>query len=140
MSDALDRWLAEQEAEAPDGFWGVQDCWLFAADWVWTRTGWDPAADLRGRYSTELGAARLIARAGGPEAFAGRLLGGVGWSPTARAYRGQVGLLPAVSDTNGVRIIQVAGVCLGGGWWASRTEDGLLIGQPRPTALWRPGR
>jgi hypothetical protein len=44
--------------------WGVNDCCLFAADWVALATGKDPAAELRGTYSTALSAQRIVADAG----------------------------------------------------------------------------
>lgn len=44
--------------------WGQCDCCLFVADWVHTQSGVDPAADLRRRYHTQLGATRALRRAG----------------------------------------------------------------------------
>jgi len=40
--------------------WGSNDCCLFAADAVLACTGEDPAADWRGRYSTEAEALALM--------------------------------------------------------------------------------
>src|SRR5690606_24088577 len=45
--------------------WGDHDCCLFAADVIRALTGVDVAADLRGRYSTAIGAKRVITREGG---------------------------------------------------------------------------
>lgn len=47
--------------------WGVRDCTLFAADCVWALTQRDPAAQWRGACSDELGARKIIAKAGGLE-------------------------------------------------------------------------
>lgn len=44
--------------------WGQCDCCLFVADWVQTMAGFDPAAALRGRYHSRLGAKRALRRAG----------------------------------------------------------------------------
>lgn len=44
--------------------WGRTDCLMTAADWVAEMRGFDPAARWRGRYTTALGAARVLARAG----------------------------------------------------------------------------
>ncbi|PHY13252.1 hypothetical protein CSW58_07010 [Caulobacter sp. B11] len=54
--------------------WGVNDCMLFAADWLWSVAGQDPAAAWRGRYRTEAGAARIVRKLGGmvPLMMAGR--------------------------------------------------------------------
>ena len=40
--------------------WGTHDCGLWAADAVLACTGRDPAADLRGRYTTEAEAEALM--------------------------------------------------------------------------------
>ena len=45
--------------------WGQSDCCLFAADAVKAMTGTDPAKEFRGRYKSEKGAARILARLGG---------------------------------------------------------------------------
>jgi hypothetical protein len=45
--------------------WGQNDCCLFAADWVERCTGFDPAAELRGKYSSALSAARILEKHGG---------------------------------------------------------------------------
>lgn len=44
--------------------YGKHDCALFAAGGVEALTGEDPAADWRGRYSTELGGLRHLRKAG----------------------------------------------------------------------------
>ncbi len=129
------------EAETAAGFdWGVRDCWLLPADWVLARTGRDPASAWRGRYRTALGAARIIRRMGGPEAFAGGSLAACGWIRSSSPRRGQVGLLPAaIETTHGVRRALVGGIALGGGWWATRNgPGGLVMGLAEPTVFWRP--
>ena len=45
--------------------WGEIDCSLFMADWCRKTRGVDPAASLRGRYRTALGAMRHVRRLGG---------------------------------------------------------------------------
>ena len=44
--------------------WGAFDCCLFAADALKIQTGQDYAEAFRGRYKTELGAARALKRYG----------------------------------------------------------------------------
>lgn len=44
--------------------WGVHDCTLFAADSALAMTGIDPAADFRGTYNSQIGAARIIVEYG----------------------------------------------------------------------------
>jgi hypothetical protein len=44
--------------------WGVSDCLLAAMDVVAAMTGHDPVADIRGTYSTEAGAAKILLKRG----------------------------------------------------------------------------
>ena len=55
--------LVERHMQTP-GVWGAADCLLTAMDAVEAVTGVDPAASVRGRYKTQLGAARLLRRNG----------------------------------------------------------------------------
>ena len=71
--------------------WGEQDCCLWAADVVLACTGVDLAADLRGEYSTEFGARRVLAQHGGVVELAIARLGPV--VPTILAQPGDVGLV-----------------------------------------------
>lgn len=50
--------------------WGVHDCALWAADWVYIGTGNDFGQNWRGRYSTALGAQRLMKQRGFKDAAA----------------------------------------------------------------------
>ena len=52
---------AVDAARAAPFEWGTHDCALFVADAVLAMTGHDYAADLRGQYSTQAGALRLLA-------------------------------------------------------------------------------
>ncbi|PCI62051.1 MAG: hypothetical protein COB35_05050 [Gammaproteobacteria bacterium] len=53
----------EQHKNTPFA-WGKFDCCLFAADAITLLTGNDPAAEFRGKYSTALGAKRVLKRYG----------------------------------------------------------------------------
>lgn len=55
--------------------WGSHDCVLAAADAVVAMTGWDPAAEFRGRYTTRTGGVRALAEGGGLEAMVTAALG-----------------------------------------------------------------
>lgn len=59
---ALFNLTVERHARAHE--WGVHDCALFAADCVRVMTGADPMADIRGTYTTRIGAARAIKKLG----------------------------------------------------------------------------
>lgn len=49
--------------------WGKFDCCVFAAECVKAQTGVDHLSEFRGRYSTKLGAHRLLKSHGGIEAI-----------------------------------------------------------------------
>lgn len=136
MSAELDAFL---EAALGEAFiWGASDCVLFPADWVLRRTGRDPAAAYRGRYRTAIGAERIIRVARGLEPLSAAGLAAAGWVASKSPRRGQVGLLAAVSETtHGVRPSLVGGICLGSGWWASRSACGVRMNQGQPLFCWR---
>lgn len=135
-AEALDAHLERTLAES--AFWGVCDCFLWPADWIET-CGWpDPATAWRGRYATALGAARIVARAGGVEALWRREAERIGLAPTARPIAGDVGL--AARETTGVGPTlrgRVGAVCLGGGEWAVRTQGGIRTGRWPVLQAWR---
>jgi hypothetical protein len=81
----------EERREVPFT-WGRADCCLFAADWVRLATDLDPAADLRGKYDSALGARRIIKRRGGLAAMVARALIPLGFREVALslATRGDI--------------------------------------------------
>ena len=87
--------------------WGVFDCCLFAADAVRVITGFDGAASLRGRYSTEAEAVALLAAEdGGLYGYVCNVLGAE--KPALAAQRGDVVML-AETDIR----MAALGICLG---------------------------
>lgn len=91
--------------------WGTNDCLMFPADIVKALTGFDPAADLRGTYSTEREAMNIIAAAGSTADLIDRQLGFKGSRKTLSARRGDVvimktvyGIMGGVVDDSGARI------------------------------------
>ena len=95
--------------------WGRFDCCLFAADCCQLVSARDPAALYRGRYTTELGAKRVLASEHGSLAAAfGALYSEV---PPAMAQRGDVvlfesdlGLTAGVQWVDGVWAVGLNGV------------------------------
>jgi hypothetical protein len=81
----------EERREVPFT-WGRADCCLFAADWVRLATDLDPAADLRGKYDSALGARRIIKRRGGLATMVARALTPLGFREVALslATRGDI--------------------------------------------------
>lgn len=106
--------------------WGVNDCALFAAGAVLATTGRDPAAELRGSYTTGNQAMRIIRAHGGLQAIATRALGHA-LAPTYACLGDVVMLLVDGREALGVVINsqQVAGP----------GADGLHVA-PLSDALW----
>lgn len=96
--------------------WGENDCALWSARWVRTATGRDFLPDWRGRYSTRLGAVRLMKRRGydGVEDIADAVLPPV---PPQFARRGDLVLHPQGA----------LGICAG--------RLAYFLGEAGPTAL-----
>ena len=110
--------------------WGVHDCCLWAADCVLAITGADPAADLRGSYSTGLEAARLLRGLGGIEVAATRA--GAEIPPLAAGW-GDVGLI-ALEDR------QLLAVCTGANWVAPGAQGLAARGLEEAKRAWRVSR
>ncbi|MBU2979001.1 hypothetical protein [Alteromonas sp. C1M14] len=60
--DALTQFILENKNKP--FIWGENDCCLFAANALLAQTGYDYAAQYRNRYTTRLGAARVLVNDG----------------------------------------------------------------------------
>lgn len=105
----------ESRRETPFEY-GTNDCCLFAADAVLALTGVDFAAEYRGKYSTKLGAARLLTKVGGTLGIADEKLEPL---PLALAGRGDIVLVPTDEG-------DALAVCVGPSA-AAPTERGLTF-------------
>jgi len=103
--------------------WGDHDCCTVAAAVVEACTGADVMGDLRGRYSTALGAARLIEAEGGMAAMLAARLGTE--VAVSMAQAGDIGL-----GADG-RL-----VWFGGAGWHGPGELGLVTTDD-PVRVWR---
>lgn len=101
---------AVREAAEKPFAWGEHDCCLMAADIIYAITAEDPAADLRGTYSTQEEAAAIILAAGGLSKLANDRCAARGWMRTkpALARRGDLVML-IQPETEGPAL----GICLG---------------------------
>lgn len=111
ISRAVDDWMASE----PE--WGRSDCILSVANIVRAVRGYDPAREVRGRYSTMRGALRVTKAHGG---FAGEVERAAflfNWRPVdpRKARIGDVGL---ARNEHGLRI----GVIRGRGYWLARRQ------------------
>lgn len=100
--DLLAKFIHERRSEP--FAWAVNDCCIFAADWVNVCTGTDYAEKWRGRYSTAIGARRFLDDAGGVEALVDSL--GLDRIQPQRAGRGDI---VAQEAGRGITL----GICLG---------------------------
>ena len=107
--------------------WGVHDCCLFAANWVLAATGTDPAADVRGTYSTAAQASALVQRLGGLQALGARA--GAAVAPLL-AQAGDVGLVH-----DGER--DLLAVCTGPHWVAPTRRGLAVLPFNTATLAWR---
>ena len=133
---ALYRLIRERAAL---GFaWGVRDCFLWSSDAVQATTGRDPAADLRGRYSSWPEARALLLELGGLRRLADDRFGTV--IDRTDAGDGCIALLPRhvcspESAEHGA---------LGVVWRGTAVVQGdaglLIVPTGLATRFWRPAR
>ena len=108
--------------------WGQHDCCLFAANVVMELIGVDPAAELRGTYSTALEAARILKDRGGVREIASTVLHEI---PPMTAQRGDVVMVH--TDAHG----DALAVCLGAHCAAPGVESLQYLPMSRSVAAWR---
>jgi len=98
--------------------WGQSDCCTFACDVFAAVYGFDPMASIRGTYSDQISAARLIRSRGGMMENVRRTLRDAGLVPCEP----REGALGAVVEPDGT---VVAAICARPGVWIVRTMRGL---------------
>lgn len=114
--------------------YGRHDCCLWLADWVLEQRGIDPAADLRGRYSTARGCARILKRAGGVAKIVGRCATIAGLAPTTDPQPGDVGVVIATNARG--KDEEVGAIKAGADRWAFLTPTGLSCAPVFWCAAW----
>lgn len=104
--------------------WGRDDCSLFIADWWREVHGVDPAAHLRGTYTTEREKDRIVVRAGGLLPLISSIAETAGAVVTETPKTGDFGIIEP-------------GVCAihAQGFWIARSETGLAFS--KDVAVWR---
>jgi hypothetical protein len=124
----LDALLSER-ASSPF-VWGQNDCCIFAADVVAALTGTDPAADLRGTYSTQEEAHALLAERGGIGGIVTQMLGDP--VPRLMARVGDLGLVTHDGT-------ETLAVCIGQQWRAVSMTGLVLVFARHIGPCWRVG-
>jgi len=108
--------------------WGQNDCCLLVADVCLAACDKDPAAAYRGRYRTELGAKRVLAKTHG--SIAGALDALFARVPVAMAQRGDALVFDGPQG-------QTAGVMWAGRVWAMTELGARPIPDAVPLIAWR---
>lgn len=108
--DWPERLTAEVERhDALPAEWGVSDCLNLPMDCVLAMTGEDPAAELRGSYSSEMGGAKMLA-AHGWRSVADLFAAYFPEIPVALAGRGDIGVTKAERGLAGVVFVDTHAV------------------------------
>lgn len=117
--------------------WGDRDCITFPADWVVEICGYDPMADLRGRYDSLATCQRLTGFLIDPLRVVAPRMEGLAEIVSSAVARGDVGVV--LMPFGGV--LQPHGaIALGGGQWIMRGLAGVIVCQPpKIAAAWRVG-
>lgn len=100
--------------------WGQDDCSLLIADWWRANHGTDPAAHLRGTYSTEDEKAAIVDAAGGLVNLVSDIAARAGAQMSAANEDGSFGVV-AIGD----RVV-VSGI-RSGRFWAVRSQTGITF-------------
>lgn len=111
------------------------DCMTFCSSWILANHGVDPAAESRGTYSTELGAARLIAKRGGAVPLMAHTLEPLGFIRTTDPQTGDVGIIKAISEIDR-RPSEMAAIRFGP-LWAVLSLAGVRATKVDFVAAWR---
>jgi hypothetical protein len=111
--------------------WGHNDCCSFACDGVLLMTGSDPMRPLRGRYTSERGARRLISSAGGLQPLVCRYLG-VPMEDVRQASRGDLVLVPNQAGDG-----PALGICVGAMAASAGVAGVVLSPMSAVLAAWR---
>lgn len=144
MTDTEHRLLNLLQAPGPAFAWGRHDCFLWAADAVRALTGQDPAADLRGTYSTARGALRRLRALGGMQALAAQRFGPQ--VPVSQAQAGAVVLLPpavCADQTGAYGALGVVVQCMASTGWGLVVAQGgagyVMVNRSKAVMAWQGG-
>lgn len=109
--------------------WLVCNCGFWVCDWIASETGNDPVARYRGRFKTEAGFRRFVARHGGTEGFSRMVAAKAGLELTDEPVLGDVGLVLADGITMAIK-------AEAGNWIVKRSGLGIAIGPFRRIVAW----
>ena len=108
--------------------WGAADCCTAACDVFLRLYGIDPMTPLRGRYSSRVGALRVITQEGG-------------WQAMAQGLADRAGLVASDGRAGDIGIVRTAegdlalGICVARSVWVGKSERGLAT-VPKVLKAW----
>jgi hypothetical protein len=117
---------------------GGDDCKTFPATWMQYAIGIDPAAGLRGTYSTKAEAHAILKAAGGSLAFMDGKLAPHGCWRVDAPQDGDIGLVRMMAGENydDVMLTEVGAIRFGPSW-ASIAPRGVVACRAEAIAIWR---
>lgn len=120
-----------------------EDCTTFPATRVQGLTGLDPAAGLRGTYTTLEEANAIVSAAGGMERFVASRLEPLGFKRIQQPNVDDVGIVEVLTgfDPNGATVKKIPalyfGPCNGGCLWAVMSMRGPQVKKLNHSIAWR---
>jgi hypothetical protein len=117
--------------------WGETDCLMMLADWIKLRHGVDPAADIRGTYSTEEESLELMVRHRGIVGCIEHCVRPLGIDRTSLPVKGDIGVVFAGVKRRGkIRHGLTGAICVSDRLWAVKSPAGLMIADFRFLRTW----
>lgn len=107
--------------------WGLADCGVSVANYVWEIVGVDPALGMRGMYNDRRGCYRWIKKTYG--SVLQMAIDGFNTAHlpvTSDPKTGDVGVVKFELSRN----LDVIAMCVGGGMWATRLVGGSMVAKP----------
>ena len=111
--------------------WGSVDCSLVLADWAVANGHPDPAPDLRGAYSDDLGWRRIVVARGGLRPLVSDLCARAGFASVLSPARGVVGVIGALHNVD-----RQWGAIHDGTRWLVRGTEGFAPLTAHPLGMW----
>lgn len=118
-----------RRAAAEPFVFGQWDCAMTLANWVREQSGADPAATLRGTYSSEAGWQEIVAGEGSLLALVERLALGARMHEVNEPQAGDIGVILAPIGGE-------AGGIFGGSRWVLKSARGLVAARRTAIAAW----
>lgn len=128
--DAVTRWPLDDYG----GHRGGVDCVLFLANWIRETCGRDPAADLRGTYSTQAEARAILEKAGGFIPLVTCRLANIGWRGVSDPETGDVAIVSVRVGPG--KHVQMPAIHRRG-LWLFPDRRRLVAGRFHPLLIWR---